>query len=814
MFGNLDIKTRPIRLAYLVEPNDANQVRDSIRISSTLWGGLTFPIIPLYSSRLPATWKDGPLQLPSAKKVIQGYLEAFDSDVFVQLSKNVPEFVRELGREIIRPEEIWRNLSEGGRMSLSPRFGIGIFEILNDIFDRYFKYKAKYPVRVVIPRIPRELSLFWASFFGEVPSNISAILEKRYLEPLEIQMPTVRPEHLLDLLKGDALFPRRLTQHDLEYRNLPGFGRDACVFFMDARKTEDIVDFWNLRALGRKVLPLPKQLEADPSLKEIIISFLRLHRRPWPHNPRVCDHASFIRSRNRTMEDMQQCAALYRIDRDPNDPSDSPFYSLQHWYPRIWNEWARDKDGATPADVYGDEESVEIAETSERKIVFTPILPKFAEKYCHHNEPRCANEIALRLYGETEFLAEIFPSSNGEKLSRAISGLTSLRGVWRVGRHGLVKLVTDCFRETRDIPASEDIFFAWLADHGWTSKLSTPGLLAKQIHRLLEGTPQYMLRHEKVLGLLEHMNGGLVRADGSPVDENRFVHERDMAIGEVKSRVGSQPLYEYLLSKNIFKLGSRVQCPHCLRNSWFPLDNIDDLLTCPRCLNDFSAIGNLDSSTWSYKTTGPFSLPNYADGAYAVLLTLKFFDDHKMHTMQTTSVVGFTAETPQKKNLEADFGCLWQESLYGEKKDGVMFGECKTYGRFEKRDFDRMQYIAKTFPGAVLVFSTLRKNLTPSEIAAIKRIAKTGRKHWKTERPINPVLILTGTELLNQHGPPYCWDEPNKTKYSRVTGLLGLCDISQQIYLGLQSWQTDWDERWKKQLQRRRSIRNEEQHNA
>ncbi|HMG72806.1 MAG TPA: hypothetical protein VK582_04840 [Pyrinomonadaceae bacterium] len=747
MFGNIDVKTRPLRLACLVDPNDAKGIREAIRLSSTLWGGSTFPIIQLYE-RSPSTWREKPFRPPSAKSVILGYLEAFDPDLLVQFSKTVPDFVSGLGLEIIKPGDIWKDLSEQGRR-LAPQFGVGIFEILNDVFEKHFRYKPKYPVRIVIPRIPSVLPLFWSSFFGEVPSEISNLLDKHYREPLEIEAPKFKADLLSDIVKGNVFFPRRLTQYELEYRNRPRFGNGASIFFMDARKTEDVVDFWNLRASGRSVLPFPKQLLTSPQLNEVVTAFLRQHRRPWRHNPSVCDHASFIRSRNSTMQELQQYATSLKITPDPADESDSPFFSLQHWYPRIWDEWARDKDGASPADVYGREESAEISETSERKITFTPILPSFAEKYGYHGKPRCANEVSFRLYGETEFLAEVFPTSAGKKVANAISGRISLPGEWRVGRHGLVKLVKYGLSEMRDIPASEDVFFAWLEDRGWTPKLSTPGLIARQINRQLEGQPQYVLRNEKVLGLFEKMNGGLVKEDGSPVDDNRFVQERDLSIGEVKSRIGSPSLYEYLLSKGIFKLGARVQCSNCLRNSWFQLDNVQDALTCPRCLNSFPAVGHLDSCIWSYKTTGAFSLPNYADGAYAVLVTLKFFDDHNMNTMRTTPVVSFTAEAPHDKRLEADFASFWQESLYGEKKDGVMFGECKTYGRFERRDFDRMQYIAKTFPGAVLVFSTLRKSLTPKEVASLTRITKAGRKRWKTERPINPVLILTGTELLN-----------------------------------------------------------------
>ena len=246
-----------------------------------------------------------------------------------------------------------------------------------------------------------------------------------------------------------------------------------------------------------------------------------------------------------------------------------------------------------------------------------------------------------------------------------------------------------------------------------------------------------------------------------------------------------------------------MQCVHCLRNSWFSLSGIGDTLNCPKCLNSFQATGKLDSGVWCYKTTGPFSVPNYADGAYAVLLALAFLDHSKLMTLRITPVLSFEAEAPNKKTIEADFGAFWQESIFGEKTGGFLFGECKTYGRFGKKDFDRMSYLATTFPGAVLVFSTLRKSLTSKEVAGIARITKAGRKYWKTERPINPVLILTGNELLHDLGPPYCWEDSIKRKYDHLAGLLGVCDATQQIYLNLPSWQTEWHERWEKRRQRR-----------
>lgn len=804
MIGTLDIKTRPLKLAHIVDPNNTKQTREAIRLSSTLWGGDYFPILPLYK-RMPVTWREEPLRTPTAKSVMLGYIDSFDPDVFVQHSQELPSYITELGIQVIKPEEIWKILDEDRHHS--PQFGLGIFEILNDIFDEHFKFKAKYPIKVIFPQLPRNLPLFWASLFGEIPQKVLPLLKENYFEPLEIETPKFKIEHLKKFMAGNILFPRRITHHKINsYGNRSGRGRDACVYFLDATKTEDIIDFWNLRALGRTVLPLPKQFSTNEDFKEIVVNFLKAHRIPWEHNPQVCDSASFIRARNCTMEEMQEYAKTLKIEIETGDPSKDPFYVLQHWYPRVWDEWARDKDGAVASDIYGDEEdSIEISDTKELR--FRSLLPKFAQKYGYHGQPRCANEIGLRFYGADEHIAEVYPKSSGDNFIRAISGRSSLRNDWRIGRNGLVKLVKDDFSETKEIPLAEKVFFAWLEDQGWKPELSSPGILAKQIFKKLEGYPN-VIKNETLLGLLEHMNGGSVKQDGGYVDENKINQERDLPVGEVKTRLGvtsesrGENLYNYLIERGIFKLGLRVKCQHCLRNSWYALENVQNSFTCPLCLNTFLAVGNLDSSTWSYKTAGPFSVPKYADGAYAVLLTIDFFNEHRMNTLRMTPTLSFVTEDSDKKNLEADIGAFWQESIYGERQEGILFGECKTYNKFEKKDFERMRYLAKTFPGAVLVFSTLRKSLTSQEVIEITRIAKAGRKYWKSERPINPVLVLTGNELFHHSGPPYCWNEDIKKKFDHLRGLISVCDATQQIYLNLPSWHDEWREKWEKKRSR------------
>jgi hypothetical protein len=800
MIGSIEIKTRPLKLALLVDSNNGGQVRDAIRLASTLWGGMYFPIIPLHR-RMPATWRDKPLKAPPAERVVLGYIDAFDPDILVQFSKALPGYIAQTGLRVITPDEVW---TLDDRRSLSPSFGLGIFEILREVFDEHFRFKAKYPISVTLPRIPSRLSLFWASLFGELPARHRELAERYYADALEVKSPDIKDDSFVELLAPQVHFPRRLVQHGISTRNRSFRIHTGFVFFLDANKVEDIIDFWNLRALGKPVVPAPKQLTKNPQLNNYVIGFLKEYRKPWPHDPKVCDRASFVRARNCSMEEMQAYATSLKIDRNPDDPSSDGFLSLQHWYPRIWDEWARDKDGASPDDLYAKEsESVDIGETNELKSRIPSVLPSFAQPHGYHGEARCANEISFSFYGKREYLAEVFPKAAGKNFLRAISELGSV-GEWRVGRNGLVKLVKYEFTSTRNIPTAERVFFAWLSDLGWTAKLSPPGMLAKQLYRKTDGYPQ-ILADEKMLGLLEHMNGGSVRRDGSPTDEDVVKQERDVEIGEVKSRLRRDMfegrLHESLVSMGAFKMGLRVQCTECQRQSWFPLDSIRDTFTCPKCLTVFPAIGNLGDSKWCYKTAGPFSVPRYGEGAYAVLLSLQVFGDHKLR-MHVTPVMSFTAEAPGKKPWEADFALFWQETIFGEERSGLLIGECKSYGPFDKRDYIRMRSLAKMFPGAVLVFSTLRKALSPTETAEIGKIAKAGRKYWKAEQPTNAVLVLTGTELFADFPPPFCWDETTRKRFEYVHGLFDLCDATQQLYLGLPSWRTVWHEQFEKRRAR------------
>jgi len=804
MFGSVEIRSRPLRLGLLVDHDNASQVLEAIQLATSLWGGNYFPIIPTFK-RLPRYLRERHFQAPSAATYISGYVDAFDPDVLVQFSDEIPPYLTKRGLEVIRPATVWEHSSSNGLPC--PQYGIGLFEVMDDIFAKYFRFISKYPIRIAIPRLPKQHRLFWASLLGDIPPRLLPQVNQLFSKHLDFNSVDITPGFFSGLAANDVLYPRNMTQHALNpepaFPSIPA----TSIFLMNATRVEDIVDFWNLRALGGHVLPLPAQFRGDPHLRKYIDNLIEASRLPARPHRSIYDNVAIFGSHNTSSQEQEEFVRTLPTTRKPGDsPFDDPF-SLHH-YPRIWDSWARSRDMANPVELIAEKRTLDIADNDSLTIRFRPIIPGFASKFGHGLTPYCANGISFRFYGSKPFLSEALPSSPGRNVLKAISSITAGRGEWRIGRIGLSKLVENDSSFAWTIPESQELFFGFLRDYGWVPQLSSPGTIAKQIHSMLGGDIR-TIAEEKLLGLLEHMNGGNARRDGTPLDTNLIHQERDLPVGEVKRRLaGISPkgdLHRQLVSKGFFRLGLSIKCPSCGRESFYSIDLVRETLSCPKCLGFFPSIGSVDSAQWHYRTSGPFSIPRYAEGSYAVLLALDFLGGLKMSHLKISPCLSFVAQTPEGKKIEADFAAFWEDTDLWETKRGLIFGECKTYGMFSKRDVDRMALLARAFPGSVLAFCTLRRTLTRAEMSAISALARKGVKYGKGGSLRNPVLILTGSELLSFLGPPKCWKTLGLDKrFERTHTLMEVCDATQQIHLKLPPWHEQWDAQRQSRSRRRK----------
>ena len=79
---SLDVKLRPLRVGFLVDPLDRAALTDVLHLATCMWGGTFCPLIPV-SDRLPDVWRD-PMHSEDPSEVTRGYLQFFEPDLFVE----------------------------------------------------------------------------------------------------------------------------------------------------------------------------------------------------------------------------------------------------------------------------------------------------------------------------------------------------------------------------------------------------------------------------------------------------------------------------------------------------------------------------------------------------------------------------------------------------------------------------------------------------------------------------------------------------------------------------------------------------------
>ena len=267
--------------------------------------------------------------------------------------------------------------------------------------------------------------------------------------------------------------------------------------------------------------------------------------------------------------------------------------------------------------------------------------------------------------------------------------------------------------------------------------------------------------------------------------------------------------FRNLINYKILKGGVNLQCPECAQHTWYALDDLSDRVTCERCLEkfDFPIVRPISKDNWHLRTIGPFSVENYAQGGYSVALSLRFFADHQLST-EMTWIPSFSIKKKDSMSIEADFGIFLSQGRLDEiKSPVVIFGECKSFfDEFTNKDINRMKQMADNFPGSVIAFCILRPTLTVREKKIIAKLARRGRKHFKAERWLNPVLILTGIELFSDFGPPSCWKDkgvPCNTfadNWHVRDGIQELCNATQQMHLGIESYWKWYEQKRQKKL--------------
>jgi hypothetical protein len=784
------VRLRPTRFAFLIPYNDKPSLLRAIQINTFLWGGQFNPIIPILI-RPPRNLPKYLSKTIVRPEYLRHYLDTFDPDLIVRLGACEDQNFDTNNREVIPLERI---LSEV-EMFRIPQHGIGLFEVLNHFASHEDKYVRRHPIKIVVPKFKGKHSLFLASVFGQLSDELDAIFSKDYLSYFEHEIIGCEINNYPDLLKPQSLFLRRLTAYQIEQKgySLP------CIFFLDANNFIEILDYWNLRALGLNVVPVAKQSASEQCIKDYARAFIDLHFRPakYPGNYHATIYHGYSSSYKETEEFIESLGVPARAPAQEAKIGFSYLPPIGEWG---FENYIRPSIRAPLVK----EASFSAADTN--KVAVKLVAPDFVAYPGVAGQHRFANEIELHAHHDKELVAEVIPEGSNV-LALSWGGFDFHN--WRSSTGRMIYLATFADHTIHlNIPLAEDVFFRWFQNSKFKASVSNGGRIAKQMLRSLGGIAgTWLLANEQIFGLVQRLNYRKPRAIDQAekrADESKAI-KYDELWGKIQKIANQSDIWLHrrpdhllkkLLDSKVLQLGVEVSCTFCNQPSWYSIDEIRYVVKCLNCLQEFSLPVHSPKRelSWSYRTVGAFSPAAQSYGSYAVLLALRFFAV-TLHS-RTTPMFGLEIKAkdkgePKEKTPEADLALFFGEGGGRLRNPDLIFVECKTYTNgFQQKDVDTMKLLSNNFPDAYFAFATLEKTLTQKEKRLIKSFVGFLKKGSRTKNTKTKVLVLTGIELYSNRTPPNCWEGKIPTLPAAASnfsfvfqGLMGLCELTQEIHL-------------------------------
>jgi hypothetical protein len=811
--AHIRLRLRPLRFAFLVQPSSEDQILKAIQINTCLWGGRFNAILPYYT-RLPLTRHRAGQAPVSARDYVRGYLEAFDPDFVIPLTDSAPKGIGYDKERILEQGDL-----------LSPaapheaKYGIPATLLYRHLYKKEFRFVRRDPFRVIIPKVSdRSLALFTAARFGNFPDQAGLeVFKKSYTRAFDAKEEQIAPQKLFGDNKGRTEVPLSMGSWDIT-RSLPSGLEETIIFLFDASAPTDVLDFWNLRAFGCSVVPVPKQCAGE--MANDCATLVRQVYRPYENNVAIMRHALLMGSRSTTMDEVRAFGNTLQVQE--------PDAWEQLSYPDFYAQDSRWAGEPMRSELRQAEVSLQVP-VNDNCIEFELPAPEFVDQYQSKVSATAGWANVLTVYAE---------SGDANIASLLPPGSTCFGGTWRVlageyirvNREGIVLVRGWMGRSHRmSLPSGTEVIADWLEQQRYKAEVSSAGKITREVVRSLGGIHRaYHLADEGILRLLNDMAHGSAVEEGQGGDTSSSKGKtrantvtRGTLFGVLLKRYHNDKNFagerlEQLVSLGVVRVGLHIQCPQCAQHTWFGLDSLSEKLNCERCLNEFGfpSTNPEELAQWRYRAVGPFSIENYAQGSYCTVLAL--------HALAKISPYGMTWSpslnlTPTRgAAIECDFAAVCASRAYEPRHITLVLGECKTFDRFEAKDLSRARALARAFPGAAIAFCTMRKALEPAEIKRIASLASSGRETLSGGERRNPVIILTETELTSLSWPPDNIKDPSSPyfKFHKVLhyspDLSDVAQFTQNIYLGMDLYD-DWDrKRFQKTLARKKAKASKE----
>lgn len=187
---------------------------------------------------------------------------------------------------------------------------------------------------------------------------------------------------------------------------------------------------------------------------------------------------------------------------------------------------------------------------------------------------------------------------------------------------------------------------------------------------------------------------------------------RHVGFGELRKALGQyvQPAVRWLIDRRLIFRGAQLQCSVCQLTKWYPIARLGEEFTCDGCQRTTPIPLDLASTQWNYRVNELYAKAHDQGVIPHLLTTYASWDPYTSESQPQTLGFhpGLVAKAPDDKvakvsgfrEMEIDF-----VELVGGK---LIIGECRRDGgHFSDRDAERYASLGRALGCSRLVFSTL-----------------------------------------------------------------------------------------------------------
>lgn len=734
--STISVKYRPIKIAFLVQEGNINDLVKVAGINTLLWGGIYNPIIPVSDKN---------------RDFINKLLELFNIDVFYKVSdtdsiKNIVDdnpFLKD-------PSHIGENIFyEDWHSKKNVLAYLDSKNIIDLYWEKELKHKPtdfKSNCTYVEWDKDSKYSNLFSILFGYFPDSYD--LKDDYKNAFIKGLKSNKINITKNISEIDAKIHNSITpiiSTRLKLRRYGGSWRREGFYIGDEKNFTHLLNFWNLRATGIRIEFLPK--DNFKIFQKYIQSYVT--------------KIDNISNKNQYTDD--RIYIYYQGKKEPIEKIvkqivvKNKHFCFSHCDKIFWNGL-----NIIPSKFYFSRESI-LANTERQygRYYVSFALPekKFLTKSDNNQSLVAVVDPITEFTYPRHSLKPPFIRKLNEFYSREI---TINPQELRIEQEGVGIIIKASNNHLSLFPIHHEKIIRNIFElAGLKSKISQAGLLTQNIiTNMRERDPLEACRIFKITGVRELLKS--LKSDDTILwsqatktiweynfkkFHNLYIETRD------KSKLDTKSVFNFLIKKNIFKPKlnffykiftpkKKFKCRSCGLNKYIKINNYENSWICPYCEHKHNMpqyitedLQGVVNKYFKFIKSGLFSKDNNQEGAIPVILTLLtfnriFFGSDLFHS---TSL-----ELKNHKRCEVDFIVL----NYQNKKIELGIAESKSKGQtINKEDVENLKYVQDKINNlnieCYIIFSKTNNAFEVSELKLFMELRKEGRK----------LILLTNNEL-------------------------------------------------------------------